>query len=171
MTLTGELRRDPGNGTALSAALPDEKLKCRSLNLLRFSVAGICFGVDADQVTAISAYRDATDEDLVWFHEPMGFGTRTVEYRRPNVITVRSRDGLDRVVIDSMEDIAELSQSGIRPLPAVLEPFALQRGIWGVLVRQDSMTLLLYFMRISLRPLRHRLAADAPLTATNFEGE
>lgn len=131
-----------------SQLAPDKGLECEALNLLLFSVGGVFFGVDADQVAEISAYRNGTDKDLFWFHEEMDYKKKTVEYRLPTIITIRTEVDPYRVVIDSMEDIAEFNPKEISLLPTLLEPFALQRGIWGVLLRNDRMILLLDFLRL-----------------------
>jgi chemotaxis signal transduction protein len=52
------------------------------------------------------------------------------------------------LIIDALEDIAEFSAKDICLLPALVEPFALKKGIWGVLRRNDDMILLLDFMRL-----------------------
>jgi chemotaxis signal transduction protein len=126
-----------------------EKQKSNSLNLLLFSVGGISFGIDADQVAEIAAYEGETSEDLFWFHEEVDYGGRTVGYCSPTVVTIRSgNDFTYRVIIDCMEDIAEFSHSDIALFPALLEPFSLKKGMWGILSRQGKMTLLLDFERL-----------------------
>lgn len=119
------------------------------LDLLLFSVGGIHFGVDAGQVTGIAAYDGEQDEELFWFHEKMGYGDRKVVYDSPTVVTIRSGKGSPyRVVIDSMEDIAEFSQDDISLFPALLEPFSLRMGMWGILQRQGEIVLLLDLPRL-----------------------
>jgi len=126
-----------------------ERQKSNSLNLLLFSVGGISFGIDADQVAEIAAYEGEKSEDLFWFHEEVDYGGRTVGYCSPTVVTIRSGyDFTYRVIIDCMEDIAEFSHSDIALFPALLEPFSLKKGMWGILSRQGKMTLLLDFERL-----------------------
>lgn len=120
-----------------------------NLNLLLFSVQGVHFGIDAEQALQTAPYGGEEAGDLFWFHEELGFGTPSTVYLAPTVITVGARGGRQyRVIIDSMEDIAECSLNDIRPLPANLEPFTLQKGIWGILPRNGRMTLLLDFMSL-----------------------
>ncbi len=123
---------------------PDKPMKCLTLNLLLFSVGGVYFGVDADQVDAMTAYQGEMQENTPWFHEVMGYGNQTVTYKCPTVITVKTADY--QMIIDSMEDIAEFSADDIRLLPPIVESFAVKRGIWGVLLRRKRMTLLLDLM-------------------------
>lgn len=127
---------------------PDKPLKCTRLNLLLFSVGGVYFGVDADQVGAVTAYQGGMQENTLWFHDVMGYGNQTVEYKCPVVITIKTAPY--QMIIDSMEDIAEFSVNEFRLLPRLVESFALKRGIWGVLLRHKRMTLLLDLMRLPI---------------------
>ena len=117
-----------------------------SVNLLLFSVGGVHFGIDAEQVAGIGAYDGDQAEDLFWFHEELEYGDASVSYASPTVVTIRTGDEQSyRVIIDSMEDIAEFSQDDIRLFPELLEPFAMRRGLWGILPVNDIMVLLLDF--------------------------
>ena len=119
------------------------------LDLLLFSVGGVHFGIDAGQVTGIAAYDGDQAEELFWFHEKMGYGDRKVVYDSPTVVMIRSGKGSPyRMVIDSMEDIAEFCQDDISLFPALLEPFSLRMGMWGILQRHGEMVLLLDLSRI-----------------------
>ncbi len=117
-----------------------------SVNLLLFSVSGVHFGIDAEQVSGIAVYDGDQAEDLFWFHEELEYGDAAVTYASPTVVTIRT-GGVQsyRVIIDSMEDIAEFSQDDIRLFPELLEPFALRRGLWGILPVNGIMVLLLDF--------------------------
>lgn len=124
-----------------------------SLNLLLFSVWGVSFGIDADQVAEITAYKAET-EDLVWFHDEMGYGDKKLRYHSPTIVTIKTdREMPYRVIIDSMQDITQFNWNDITPFPALMEPFSLQMGMWGILSRQGSMVLLLDFQRL----LRNKL--------------
>lgn len=117
-----------------------------AVNLLLFAVGGVSFGVDADQVAEIATYHGETADDLFWFHEEMGYGSKVVTYHAPTIITIRTGGASScRVIIDSMEDIAEFSHNELTLFPALLEPFVLRRGLWGILPRRGSMVLLLDF--------------------------
>ena len=119
-----------------------------SINLLLFSVGGVHFGIDAEQVAGIGAYDGDQAEDLFWFHEELEYGDAAVSYASPTIVTIRT-GGVQsyRVIIDSMEDIAEFSQDDIRLFPELLEPFAMRRGLWGILPVKGIMVLLLDFQR------------------------
>ena len=116
------------------------------LNLLLFSIEGLHFGIDAEQALGTAAYDGEDACDLLWFHEELEFPSSSVVYLTPTIITVGTRGGRQhRVIIDAMEDIAEFSLNDLRPLPPIVEPFALRKGIWGILPGKGRMTLLLDF--------------------------
>jgi hypothetical protein len=120
-----------------------------SLNLLLFSVGGVCFGTEADQIENMAACNGEENDDLLRFHDLLNYGYDSITYSSPAIITIRT-GGVSkyRVIIDSMEDIAEFSQNDIRPFPALLEPLALRSGMWGILHRNESMVLLVDFLRL-----------------------
>lgn len=119
------------------------------IGLLLFSVCGVCFGVDAEQVTGIEAYCGESDSDLFWFHEEFKFGCATSAYLSPMVATIRTDGSRSyRIVIDSMEDIAEFSQNDIRLFPPMVESFAIRKGLWGILPRNGILVLLVDFKRM-----------------------
>ena len=118
------------------------------LDLLLFSVGGVHFGADAGQVAGIAVYDGEQADDLFWFHEEFEYGDAALTYSSPTVVTIRTTGVPSyRLIIDSMEDIAEFSQNDIRLFPALLEPFAIRRGLWGVLPRNGIMVLLVDFQR------------------------
>ena len=131
------------------------EIQLASVNLLLFSVGGVHFGIDAEQVAGIAVYDGDQAEDLFWFHEELEYEDAAATYASPTVVTIRT-GGVQsyRVIIDSMEDIAEFSQDDIRLFPALLEPFAIRRGLWGILPRNGFMVLLVDFQRL-LRNKRH----------------
>ena len=135
--------------TNASSVHKPQKKGSDSLNLLLFSVGGVRFGVDADQVAEITAYDGDPAENLFWFHEEMDYGAQTVRYLSPTIVTIRTGDVSPyRVIIDSMEDIAEFSQNDICLFPSLVEPFSLQKGMWGILLQHGSMVVLLDFQRL-----------------------
>ena len=116
-----------------------------SINLLLFRVGGVRFGCDADQASGIAACGGLPADGLSWFHEELAFGC-PVDYQAPTVITIKSeRVPSYRVVIDQLEQIAEFGCQQIRLLPALLEPFALRHGIWGIIPGDREPVLLVDF--------------------------
>ncbi len=127
------------------------------LNLFLFSVGGVHFAIDAEQALGMTPYAGEEAEDLFWFHEELGFGNKATTYHSPTIVAIRTHDAEPyRVIIDSMEDIAEFSRNDIQLFPTLLEPIALRNGMWGIVVKDDRMILLVDFKRL----LRERLAVN-----------
>lgn len=143
MTGTGTLRQTPGEGLCAT-------LTSSSLTLLLFTVGGVAYAVDADQIARITAYdKEEHSDDVCWLHEEMGYGSRPVGYQVPTVVLIKAGSvGPYRVIIDRMEDIAECSYDDITLLPELVTPFLLQKGIWALLVRNGVMVFLLDFQRL-----------------------
>lgn len=136
----------PGESTNIFSADNARKMDFGSLNLLLFSVGGVHFGVDAEQVAGIAVYSGEQADDLHWFHEELAYGDAAPVYCSPTVITIRTGNAPSyRVIIDSMEDIAEVGQNDIGLFPALLEPFVRRSGMWGILSRDGIMVLLVDF--------------------------
>ena len=143
----------PVNGISelsnLFSAQKEQQINFHSLNLLLFSVGGVHFAIDAEQAAGMTPYDGEEADDLFWFHEELDFGAAPVTYGSPTIVTIRTRDARPyRVIIDSMEHIGEFSQDDIIPFPPLLEPFSLRRGMWGILVRNERVVLLLDLLRL-----------------------
>ncbi|GAM09100.1 hypothetical protein OR1_01374 [Geobacter sp. OR-1] len=129
-----------------------------NLNLFLFSVGGVHFAIDPEQAVEMIPYEGEKDDDLFWFHEELAFGDEAVTYQAPVIVTIRTGDPRPyRVIIDSMEDIAGFCTDDIRPFPELLEPFTLRKGLWGVVVKDGRMILLVDFVRL-LRERRSDIA-------------
>lgn len=131
----------------------------KQLNLLLFSVGGVHFAIDAEQAAVMAPYAGEEADDLFWFHEELDFGAAEITYHSPTIVTIRTREGQPyRVIIDSVEHIGEFSLDDITPFPPLLEPFSLRMGMWGILVRNERVVLLLDLLRLlkerSLKPDR-----------------
>jgi len=136
------------------------------LNLLLFSVCGVHFGVDAEQVAEIAVYDGQQADNLFWFHEELEYGAATVRYASPTTLSIRADDEpFYRVIIDAMEDVAEFSLKDLQLFPALLEPFVVPRGLWGILPRKGTMVLLVDFQLL----LKHK--RQRTTDTTTEEGE
>lgn len=133
------------------------------LNLLLFSVGGVSFGVDAEQVEGTFSFQGDGDGDLFWFHRELEYGDDTVIYDAPAILSIRTGDSSSyRVIIDKMEDVIGIVAADILPFPILVEPFALRKGIWGIMVKDDRLILLVDFKRL----LREQRAVDAHVEVT-----
>lgn len=153
MNITGDILFTPAHAVRdVTESFPAHQIPAidsRSLSLFLFTVGGVSYGIDADQIAEIAAYNGEKADDLFWLHEEMCYGAKTVSYHSPTVITIRTGMASSyRVIIDSMEDIAEFSHNDLTFFPTLLEPFVFPRGLWGILLRRGSMILLLDFKRL-----------------------
>ncbi len=138
----------------MSSHLPAAEENC--LNLLLFSVAGVSFAVDLEQIDGMAEHAGELPDDLHWFHDELGFACQAMTYRLPTVLSIKTGSGTPyRVIIDNMEEIAEFSFSSITPFPDLLESHLLSRGLWGVLLRAGKMVLLVDFQRIASNSRMH----------------
>lgn len=122
------------------------------LTLLLFSVGGVHFAVATDQVLGTTAYEDdghAQEDAPLWFHRAVEF-TSDPAYLEPTAVTVKSKGQRTcRVIIDAMQEIVEVGAGEIKPFPAVLEPFARRKGLWGVFPRFGRMFFLVDMERLA----------------------
>lgn len=129
-----------------------------TLDLLSFAVGGVAFAVDAATVAAVAFAADAAvashergegeADDLFWFDEEIGYGRANVTYRTPVVLSIRNHARPYRVVVDELREVASVGLDAISPLPALVEPLALRRGIWGTFWHEGGMVLLVDFLRL-----------------------
>jgi len=115
------------------------------LPMLFFAVGGIHYGVSADQVGSMASLDQAGQDRPLWFHQEMGYDFEP-PYRRPTALRVRTtRGGLFTVIVDDLEDMAEVLAEDIRPMPPLAAPHARGRGLWGVIPRGERLYLLVDF--------------------------
>lgn len=138
------------------------------LNFILFEVGRVHFGIDAEQVLGISAFSGTMSEHLLWFHQLIDFGATTISYRQPIVMALNNTGGTPNpgtagVIIDTMEEIVEVSVKEIQPFPRLLTPLLLKQGMWGVLPWREKMVILL---DCNLLP-RFRTTSGSDLTSTN----
>ena len=116
------------------------------LDGLFFSVGALDFCADAGQIESTALFDGDGAEELVWLHRELGYGA-SVEYLSPTILAIkRSGDLPYHLVVDRMTDITEIDARDIVPLPPLLEPFAMKRGIWGIIPREKQMVLMIDFL-------------------------
>lgn len=122
------------------------------LTLLLFSVGGVHFGVTTDQVLGTTGYKDPGHSRMdapLWFHKAVGFPSDPA-YIEPTAVLVKPKGReICSVIIDAMQEIIEVCADEIKPFPAVLEPFARRKGLWGVCPRFGRMFLLVDLERLA----------------------
>jgi len=120
------------------------------LEVLLFRVGNAHFGVPATQVASTTTYRPGDgEEEPLWFHLKAGCrpGAAT---EVPVVADLRAGDGgFQRMVIGAMEDIVAVEAEDVRPMPALVEPYAMRLGMWGVLPREGRIYILVDLNRLA----------------------
>lgn len=117
------------------------------LQLVLFSVGEVNFGVYACQIAGTSNLRCEGGEEPIWLHELLEFGERPIISKEPVILDVwTAGDLVRRVAVDAMEDVVSVRVDDIFPLPPEVEHHALRKGMWGVLLREGRMILLMDFM-------------------------
>ncbi|NVN93320.1 MAG: hypothetical protein HXX11_22370 [Desulfuromonadales bacterium] len=119
------------------------------ITLLFFSAGGVRFAVDADQVTRSVTISVEPNDGVPRLLTLMGCDDRLIDHHNSIMLNVKSNDSKPyRIIVDVLEDMAEISTAHIHPFPPLVESFALQRGMWGVIERDGGLVLLLDFERL-----------------------
>ncbi len=135
----------------------ENTLDSLELDLLLFSVEGVSFGVDAEQVEGILSWQGGGADGLAWFHRELGYAGDTITYRAPSVLKIRTEDARNYlVIIDMLQDVTRVVAGDIHPFPSLVEPYALHKGMWGIVVKDGRMILLVDFQRL----MRERMTVD-----------
>jgi chemotaxis signal transduction protein len=108
------------------------------VQLLRFTLGQVGFGVLASQIQALREYQELPGEPgACWFHTRLGFPDAP-RYHAPTAALVSGT----WLVLDAIEELLEVPLDAIRPFPSLVEPFSLRRGLWGVLPSHGRLILL-----------------------------
>jgi hypothetical protein len=120
------------------------------LRLLVFSACGLRFGADADQVASLGPCDpDNPPPHAVPFHRAIGFGDPAAAFRYPETCTVRRGTEVCTLIIESPDDLVSVETRLVWPFPPLVEPFALERGIWAVIPGEQGVLLLVDLPRLA----------------------
>ena len=124
---------------------PRDRTDPRSpVQLLLFRLGSVPFGVLAGQVAGLREYGAGSEGTAppCWFHARLGF-PEAPSYRVPTAALVPREDRPAAwVILDAIDDLIEVGLEAIRPFPALAEPHALRRGMWGILPWQGRLVFL-----------------------------
>ncbi len=111
---------------------------------LLFSVTGIRFGVDTQQVSAILERQEAEDVALpcIAADAALSIEQGVVAYHQPKVLLIRHADRFG-LLVDSPEEIVDVTIDALRPLPELWRTARIETPIWGVLLYRGDIVLLI----------------------------
>ncbi len=135
------------------------------LRLLVFSAGSLRFAADADQLAQLREYDPSANQcGTCWFHEAVGLdGVDREAVVRPEVYVVRQGAQEYGFITNAPEDLIERDAGSLRPLPSLVEPFSLVRGIWAALpVERYGIILLVDFFRLAASPGLRSGQGDTP---------
>lgn len=121
------------------------------IQLLTFTIRGARLGVDTSQVSEMLEAEQAGERGLSVrrFDDALPFRGGPVTYTSPMVLLIKKGGPQYGILIDKPEEICPVPLSMIRPLP----PFMLSRkgpkAIWGAVVREEEVILLVDFCRLT----------------------
>ena len=120
----------------------------RRLNLLRFAVGGACFAVESSQIAALLPFPGPGVSSATWFHQALAYA-EIPTYRAPVLAVVPAEEGPPwQLVMDALDELLDIGLDEIQPFPPLIEPFALRKGLWGVLSRGSQTVLLVDLRRL-----------------------
>lgn len=120
-----------------------------SIKLLFFSMAGVSFALDAEQVDSMSGWHQEEGKSIHMAAHLLGFESLSGGHHNPVIIKFKDQEtAYNHLLIDGLETIGEYAINIIAPVPELLAERLLKRGIWGVLKNNDRLTLLVDFALI-----------------------
>lgn len=132
------------------------KMMQNNLRCLVFSYRQEHFGIDVEQIDALSAMDQASDVELSYFHELFSGQPASVVYRHPLLLLMKTAKQTRGIVIEQPDNIVDVSLENIRPLPPLIAACRNNHPLWGVAVRENE-----WFFLVDLR----RLAGCRPVGA------
>ncbi len=120
------------------------------IQLLVFSVMGIRFGADMEQIDEMiePARAEELQIDVVPFHELVPVGTDSVSYTSHRVLLIDFQGQELGIQIGLPENIINLPTRSIALLPRIVEYRRKIKAIWGVAFMNDEPVLMIDFYKL-----------------------
>ena len=117
-----------------------------TLQLTLCSVADFLFFADSRQIQKVSDYTGTEEGLCIKLHEV--FCLDNAESAGKQVVfSIKNPDRIAyNIVTDNILDSMEVSAGEIKPLPALIEPYAFKNGAWGAVLYSGRPVLLVDFM-------------------------
>ena len=134
------------NLVGISANEEDCESPVDELHALIFSVMGVWFGADMEQIKEVADPDRIEDvgKNIVRFNEEFSFPDCQITYQAPRILFLKSGA---KILVDEVEEVRILPIDCIRPLPRFLEKCRQPNDIWGVALVEGEIILLLDFLR------------------------
>jgi len=120
------------------------------IEFLVFSVGGIRFGADMEQVSKISRREDENraGQKIFNFHEMINFKKIDCSYKSPKAILLKDCNEEIGILVDSPEGIISRTARDIQPIPSSIKLKKGSRAIWGATVIEDDIILLVDLLKL-----------------------
>ena len=130
----------------VSANEEDCESSVDELHALIFSVKGVRFGADMEQIKEVADPDRIEDvgKNIVRFNEEFSFPDCQITYQAPRILYLKNGR---RILVDNVDEVRVLPIDCIRPLPDFLEKCREPNAIWGAALVGDEIILLLDFLR------------------------
>ncbi len=122
------------------------------LQLLTFTAGGVRMAADMSQIAGMvePERAEAMGVRLSRLHEHMLFREGPVIYSHPRVLLIKSSGAPSGIVIDQPEEITSVPIGSIRPLPPLFALCAGSKAVWGAVVRDGGVVLIIDFYKLPL---------------------
>ena len=116
----------------------------QEIQLMIFNLMGTKLGIDAEQIYEVRnlSPTDQAQANIPWLHEKIPWRVTPVTYRTPRLLVSRAAGAVCCLIIDQPETILPVTIDVIRPLPSLLEAWCQAVAIWGVVLHDEEMILL-----------------------------
>ena len=117
------------------------------LSVLVFTINGILFGVDSEQVADIVNFGETGDEiDISSFNKLIADTSPRKGGPEKKVLIMKDFEGRG-LLVDRLDDIKPFGIGSIHPLPPLIASQLKSKLIWGIALIEAKMILLLDFSR------------------------
>lgn len=121
-----------------------------TIKLLLFEIMGVDFGVKTEEIFEIHDPNTLLNTDIKTckFYDMIPFRTETVIYHSPRILLVKTEEGVRGVEVEAPNDMITIKRLAIRPIPRLIAEQNVSKAIWGVVINQGKMILIVSLDRL-----------------------
>jgi len=122
------------------------------IQLLTFTLAGLKMAADTDQIAEMVDMDKANAMGLPvrTMHDIIRLRMPEAGYRSPRVLVLKNMSSGCGVVIDQPDEVITVPVGSIRPMPQLISRGAAAGPVWGAIVREDDVLLLVDLLKTGL---------------------